>query len=440
MVNIATPHELIARDLTHVWHPCSQMKDFEISPPLVVHQAKDSLLYTNKGPLIDGISSWWCKSLGHGNPEVMEAIINQLQQFEHVISANTTHPLMVELAEQLSVITQLQHIFFASDGSSAVEIALKLALQAQQLRGRGEKNQYIALKHGYHGETIATLSISDVNQYKAPFQQFGLPCHFLQHIPYVFIDETPTKSQQEQAWQQTRYQLEVLKEKACAIIVEPLLQGAGGMRVYSAEFLHQLAAWAKANDVYLIADEIMTGLGRTGEWLACHHANIKADMVCLSKGLTSGAIPLSCVMIDHPIYELFYDDYEQEKSFLHSHTFSGHALGISAAVATLKVMQQLSINQQAQHLGNIMREHFIDIAKQSGKLNNLRSLGACVAGDLMPVANRRLGFEFYQEAIKRGAFLRPLGNTVYWLPSLTTKASTISQLADITLEAIQALY
>lgn len=432
--------QLIQQDLQHIWHPCTQMKDFEQYPPLIIERAEGSYLYTDRGPVIDAISSWWCKSLGHGFPAVVAAIRAQLSRFEHVMSADTTHPLIVELAALLAEISGLQHVFFASDGSSAVEIAMKLALQANQLQGRPERKHFVALKNSYHGETLATLSISDLGIYKKPFTEFGVPCHFLQQLPYVYGIEDPLWQSCESEWALTKQTLETMKDTVCAIIVEPIIQGAGGMRCYSADFLRQLAHFAKDNNIYLIADEIMTGFGRTGKWLACQHAGIIPDMICLSKGLTAGSLPLSCVLIDNPIFELFYQDYNHGNNFLHSHTHSGNALAVSAALATLKAMQQEGINERAQALGQCMQHYFSDIATQTGKIKNIRSIGGMVAGDLEGLAEKRIGYQLHQEALKRGAMLRPLGNTLYWLPPLTTDNSTIEKLADITFNAIEALY
>ncbi len=431
---------LIQRDLKHIWHPCSQMKDFEQSPPLVVKHAKGSYLHTDQGPVIDAISSWWCKSLGHGHPAVIAAIQQQLASFEHVIGANTTHPKIVELGEQLAEISGRQHVFFASDGSCAVEIAMKLAVQASQLKGNATRNQFIALKNSYHGETLGTLSISDLGMYKKPFENLGPQCYFLQNIPYVASKNDPLWHSCDTHWSLILQELEAAKANVCAIVVEPIVQGSCGMHAYSADFLRKLAVWAKANDIYLIADEIMTGLGRTGEWLACDHADTKADMICLSKGLTSGTLPLSCVLIDSPIYNLFYDDFEQGKSFLHSHTYSGNALAISAALATINTMRSEGIIQQAAALGECMLGYFSDIATQTGKLSNVRSIGAWVAGDLENTEDPRLGYRVYQQALKRGALLRPLGNTLYWLPPLTTDHKTIGKLAEITLNSIKDVY
>jgi adenosylmethionine-8-amino-7-oxononanoate aminotransferase len=437
MVNQST---LIQKDLKHIWHPCTQMKDLEQHPPLIVHHAKNSYLYTNRGPIIDAISSWWCKSLGHGCPAVIDAVREQLSQFEHVIGADTTYPIMVELAERLESISNLQHVFFASDGASSVEIAMKLALHASKRKGYTTRNRFIALKNSYHGETLATLSISDLGLYKEPFTDIGLHCHFLQQIPYVANRKEALWDSCIKEWSLIEQELAAAKEHVCAIIVEPIIQGAGGMRCYAADFLRRLSAWAKDHDIYLIADEIMTGFGRTGKWLACHHAGITPDMICLSKGLTSGVMPLSCVLIDHAIYQLFYHDYSEGHSFLHSNTYSGNPLAVSAALATIKTMEREGTHQQAEILGENMREHFNDIATHTGKITNIRSIGAMVAGDLEETGIPRIGYKIQQEALTRGALLRPIGNTLYWLPPLTTDGQTIEKLAEITQQSIDAVY
>lgn len=423
-----------------IWHPCTQMKDLVHCPLPVVSHAEGSYLYTDQGALIDATSSWWCKSLGHGHPAIRAAIKEQLDLFEHVIAANSTHPLLIELGEKLMEISKRQHVFFANDGSSAVEIALKLALHANQLQGRPHRNEFIALENAYHGETFGALSVSDLGLFKKPYEGYGLKCHFLKPLPYVSDQNDPLWADANAFWPPILQQLEQIKANACALIVEPIIQGAGGMRCYSADFLKKLAAWAKENGIYFIADEIMTGMGRTGAWLACQHAAVNADLICLSKGITSGSLPLSCVLIDRPIYELFYDDYDKGKSFLHSHTLSANALAISAALATIKVMEREKMNERAEKLGLVMRQEFQQLAKISGKLTNIRSIGAIVAADLLENGSKRLGYQVYQEALKRGALLRPLGNTLYWSPPLNTDQQTVEKLAEITLNSIKAIY
>lgn len=429
---------LISRDLKHHFHPCSQMKDMENYPPFEVKKAKGSILYTSQGEIIDAISSWWCKSLGHGYDSISQAISEQLQSFEHVITANSTNTKIVELSEKLAKITKLQHAFFASDGSSAVEIALKLAIFAQKIKGNPERNEFLALKNGYHGETFATLSVSDLGLYKEPFSQLSLRTHFIK--PHYINNANEPAFNDFQDFALVEQELEKIKHKICAFIFEPIVQGAGGMLCYSQDFLHKLSQWAKKNNIYLIADEIMTGFGRTGKWLASQYANIQPDIVCLSKGLTSGTIPFSAVMLDKAIYDLFYDDFKSGKSFLHSHTFSGNALGVSAALATINAMQELDINTKALELGKYMDECFTEIGNLTNKVTNIRSIGAVVAAELVPCKHERISLEFHQKALKNGALLRPLGNTLYWLPPLNTDFNTIAKLCEITLNSIKELY
>lgn len=425
---------LIERDKRHVFHPCTQMKTLETCAPFIVNLAKGSYLYTNQGPLIDAISSWWCKSLGHGHPGVLAAIQEQLAHFEHVITANTTWPALVKLAEKLAKITGKQHVFFASDGATAVEIAMKLALQAQQIKGHPQKREFIALKNAYHGESLATLGISDLGLYKKPFESLGPVCHFIEP-PYVSTTEEICHQPCLQ-WSHLETRLNALSDKVCAVVVEPLIQGAAGMLCYQADFLRKLANWAKENDIYLIADEIMTGIGKTGHWLASQLADIEPDLICLSKGLTSGALPMSCVMLDHAVFDLFYAEPAAGKSFLHSNTFSGNPLAVSAALATLTIMETENILQGIPVLEKRMRAHFETIAQNTGVLTNIRGTGAIIAADL--VGDAEFGNRIYQSALQKGAFIRPIGKTIYWLPPLNIESSVLDKLADITEQAICA--
>lgn len=431
---------LITRDLRHVWHPCSQMKQFETTPPLVVTHAEGNLIYTDQGPLIDAISSWWCKSLGHGHPTVLRAIQKQLGLFEHVIGANTTHANLVKFAELLAELTGLQHLFFASDGACAVEIAMKMALQAQQIKGYSQRKQFIALSQGYHGETLGALCVSDLGEYKAAYAHQGIECHFIPNLPYVSGADDPLWHNAEAYWQSILPMLNEWADQCCAIILEPLIQGAAGMRLYSADFLKRLGKWAQDNQILLIADEIMTGMGRCGDWLASHQAGIKPDLICLSKGLTAGTLPLSVVMVDHPIYELFYADQDPGRNFLHSHTFSGHPLAVSAALATLQVLLEENLCQRAQQLGSRMLEHMRAIARETGVLHHVRQWGAIVAAELSDHPATPAGQAIYREAISQGALLRPIGNTLYWLPPLNMDDQTLANLAEVTLNSINTVY
>lgn len=429
----------IAQDIKHIWHPCMRMKDFETCPPLVVHGAQGCYLHTDQGKIIDGISSWWCKSLGHQHPVIIQAMQQQLQRFTHVITANTTNSPLAALGENLARITGNQHVYFAADGSCAVEIAMKLALHAMQIRGEPQRRQFIALTNGYHGETMACLSVSDLGLYKKPYAHFCQDNFFLNNIPYVTDRHDPVWHDCEEQWNIILPHLEAIESHCCAIILEPIVQGAGGMLIYSADFLKRLAIFAKTKGIYLIADEIMTGMGRLGKWLACHYADVQPDLICLSKGLTAGNAPLSATVVSHELYEIFYHLKHDETPFLHSHTYTGHPLGVAAANAVIDIIEQEHILQQAEMLGEYMVEKMRYIAEKTAKLTKIRYCGAIVAADLVNIDHHHAGKHFHQIALKNGALLRPLGNTIYWLPPLNARHTVIDQLADVTLKSIQLI-
>lgn len=431
---------LSERALNHIWFPCSQVKDYESLPPIAVKSAEGSLLTLESGEVvIDAISSWWCKSLGHRHPRIQHALKKQLEQFEHIIGTNTVNETLTALSEKLaSLHPGLDKVFYASEGSMAVEIAIKMSLHARQLEGKPHKKGFVALKHAYHGETLATLSLSDLSLYKAPYTDYCFETTFIQNIPYVSGQEDPLWDDASFHWKQVEKELLPLVDSTTALIVEPLLQGAGGMKIYSKDFLERLGQFAKAHDIHLICDEIMTGLGRTGKTLAIDHTNVQADFICLSKAITGGNLPMSVVLTSSEIYDLFYDDYATGKAFLHSNTYSGNALAASIANEVFNIHAEDNINQNANQLGNTMKKHMLLLKEELGCLSNIRSLGAMVACDLN-LSKNRAGFEVFKAALKRGAFLRPLGNTLYWLPPLTSSEQTIENLANITLEAIKSV-
>ncbi|WP_192482945.1 MULTISPECIES: adenosylmethionine--8-amino-7-oxononanoate transaminase [Cysteiniphilum] len=421
---------------TNLWHPCSQMKDYETFSPLNITKAKGSFIYHNDKPIIDAISSWWCKSLGHSHPDLQKALTQQLGTLEHTILANTTNTTIEQLTQKLCQLTRTDKALFASDGSCAVEIAMKMSIHARVIKGQTNKTHFAALQNGYHGETCATLSVSDLGLYKHAYQSLLFDCTFLQDIPYVTGINDPLWHDTQSAWQKSQMQLEAIKDKLNAVILEPLIQGAGGMLIYSKDYLARLAKWCKENDVYLIADEIMAGIGRTGKMLACEHADITPDFICLSKGITSGMLPLSICLTHDDIYALFYDDYATQKAFMHSHTHSGNTLASRVALETLTIFERERIlNYVNNTLAPTMHNIMLEIAQSTQKLHNVRSLGGVVAADLK-TTEPRAGYKLYQRAIEKGALMRPLGNTIYWLPPLNTDIKTINRLGEILLELL----
>lgn len=432
---------LVQRDLQHIWHPCSQMKDYERFPPLEIVSAKGSYLQLADGSqLIDAISSWWCKSLGHGHPRLQAALTQQMAAYEHVILANTCQAPLVNLSEKLATLSPgLDKVFYASEGSCAVEIALKMSLHAQQINGRTQRRKIMALQNDYHGETLLALSVSDLGLYRRPYEPWLHPVTFLNPIPYINSRNEALWQDCGSYWQKMLLQLEANKEELSAIIVEPVMQGATGMQIYSQDLLKKLRQWCKANQVHLIADEILTGFGRTGYALACEHAGIQPDFICLGKGLTSGWLPMSAVLTSDAIYQTFYDDYETGKYFLHSHTFGGNALAAAVAVETMNILAEEEIYAQVRQREQLLRNAMEAVARHTGRLTSIRNIGGMVAADLIVEPDRktqRMGFEVYLEAVKLGALLRPLGNTIYWLPPLNIEQATLEQLQSITEQAI----
>lgn len=434
---------LAARDLRHVWHPCSQMRDYEAFPPLEIAGARGSrLLLADGSTLIDAISSWWCKTLGHGHPRLKAALARQADRFEHVILANTTNDVIVRLSERLSDLAPgLSRVFYAGDGSTAVEIAAKLALHAEKIRGTG-RSRFLALENGYHGETALTLALGDLGIYKDAYREVMPPVAFLRGLPYVDSDAHPLWGDCSAAWPALERQLDANRDGLCAVVVEPILQGAGGMRFYSADFLRRLRAWTKAKGVWLIADEILTGFGRTGAMLACGHAGIVPDMAVISKGLTAGWLPMSAVLVSEELYDLFYADYGSGRDFLHSNTYAGNPLAAAVALEALDVYRDEGIVARVRGNQPAMRAALERVAAASGRLANVRCLGAVAAAELIGPGTgpgKRAGFRVYQEAVRRGALLRTLGDTVYWLPPLNAEPEILPELEAITAGAIRAV-
>ncbi len=434
---------LIQRDLKHIWHPCSQMKDYELYKPLEVESADGSYLILSNGKkIIDAISSWWCKTLGHGHPRLKHAMKNQIEKFEHVIHAYTTNETIVQLSEKLCSLTNsLDKIFYTCSGTNAVEIAMKMSIHYRKITGQKNKNKFIVLKDAYHGETIGSMSVSNLQTFKKHYEPLLFDSYVINNIPYVQTDNEKLWRNASDHWESVKQELLPLIDTTTAIIVEPIVQGVCGMKIYSHDFLKQLRNWSSENDIHFIADEIMTGLGRTGKMLACEHADIEPDFMCLGKGLTSGWLAFSAVLTSTKIYETFYDDYENGNSFLHSETFGGNALGAAVALETLKIIDEEKILLNVHRMEGIMLEFFNKIARNTGKLQNVRSIGGIVAAELISHPTiERIGFKVALNARKHGALLRPLGNTLYWLPPLNITLSILEELYQITEKSVEMAY
>lgn len=436
---------IIERDLKYIWHPCSQMKDYEKFKPLIIKSACGAhIKLANNSKIIDAISSWWCKNLGHGHPRLKAALLKQADKFEHVIFANTTHKVIVNLSEKLATMTKsLNKVFYASDGSSAIEAAIKMSLHTRINSGDRCRTQIMALCNSYHGETGLALSATNISLYRKPYQQLLSPFVFIKNIPYVQSKHDPLWQDCSKYWPTILNQLNLHQDTLTAIIVEPIVQGAGGMLIYSQDFLNRLRTWTKINHVHLIADEIMTGFGRTGLPLACQHANIEPDFICLAKGLTSGWLPMSAVLTTKEIYSAFYDDFSQGKTFLHSHTHSGNALAAAVALETIKILEKENIYDRVNKTGILLHDLMRHVAEQTKKIKNIRHIGAIVAADLIldeKQKSERYGYKIFKAGIKFGILMRPLDNTIYWMPPLNIRKNTLLQMMEATIKTINFVF
>lgn len=422
---------------THLWHPCTAVKDLANFPPITIQSARGSYLYTaDGGKIIDAISSWWCKNLGHHHPRLHQALITQAEQFEHVMVPNTRQNALEQLSNSLaSIRPELSKVAFASDGSCAVEMAVKLALHAKRILGQSERARFMCLDQSYHGETGIALSLTAMPLYQKIYKPLLLDCPVLHAIPYVNSADDPLWHDCSSVWPAIELQLLQHAPTLAAIIVEPIIQAAAGMRIYSKDFLLRLRQFTEQHGIYLIADEIFTGFGRTGTLLACDHAGITPDFVCLGKGLTGGMIPMSAMLTRSEIYNLFNVDFDPERIFFHSHTFGGHALAAAVANAVIEAVRVEKTYEKMQEVAPMWCTLMHEVQEATGQLSNIRALGGVVAADFVS-EKARMSFEIFKASITRGAFLRPLGQTLYWAPPLNTSLETMHELRDITIAAI----
>ncbi len=334
---------LIDKDFKYIWHPCSQMKDYEELKIIVIERGEGIYLYDTYGNrYLDAISSWWCNLFGHANKRINNAIINQINKIEHVIFANFSNIPAIELSERLVKITpeRLEKVFFADNGSAAVEIALKMSFHYHQQIGKAKKQKFVAITDAYHGETLGALSVGDIDIYNKVYRPLMVDTYRVQGPDcYRCNYEKNRDSCNAECFKYMEELLANNHHEISAVIIEPMVQGAAGMKIYSPKYLKSLRALCDKYDINLIADEIAVGYGRTGKMFACEHAEISPDIMCLSKGLTAGYMPMSVVMTSNKLYNVFYGDYSEYKAFLHSHTYSGNAMGCAVALEVLKIFE-----------------------------------------------------------------------------------------------------
>ena len=412
------------------------MKAHERMPLLPIARAEGVWLEDFDGrKYLDGVSSWWVNLFGHNEPRIKSAIRRQLDQLEHVMLAGFTHEPVVQLSEKLSQLTGLGHCFYASDGASATEIALKMSFHFWRNTGLSNKTKFLSLQNSYHGETIGALAVTDVAIFKdtyAPLLQQSM-----QMPSPDWRSADPGESAEDYALRcadAVEKYLEHHHAEIAAFIIEPLIQCAGGMGMYSPVYLQHVREICTKYQVHIIADEIAVGFGRTGTMFACEQAEIKPDFMCLSKGITGGYLPLSVTLTTDEIYQAFYDD-SVARGFLHSHSYTGNALACSAALATLAIFEQdqvLKNNEKTQAYINEKLRAWNDLP-----IKHLRHQGMIWAFDVISTSNQ-FQQAFYQQSLSQGLLLRPIGNTVYFMPPYVINASEADFMISTTRSLVMA--
>ena len=430
---------LLERSLNSVWHPCTQMKQHETLPLVPISRGEGIWLHDfDGGRYLDAISSWWVNLFGHSNPRINAAIRDQLDKLEHVMLAGFTHEPVVQLSERLIQIVpgRLGHCFYGSDGASATEIALKMSFHYWHNVGHPEKNNFISLQNGYHGETLGALSVTDVALFRETYSPLLRHSNHVRTPDWRYAD--PGESPEVYALRAAAQLEDFLVRhhtKTAALILEPLIQGAAGMGMYHSDYLKHAREICDRYQIHLIADEIAVGFGRTGTLFACEQADIAPDFLCLAKGLSGGYLPLSVVMTTDSVYQAFYHD-ETARAFLHSHTHSGNALACRAALATLDIFEQdgvIAANRiKAQYLNRVSEP-----ITSHPKVKNFRNCGMVWAFEV-ETNDPAFSGKFFQAALKQGLLLRPLENTVYFMPPYVINEQEMDMLVTGTLRALDS--
>jgi adenosylmethionine---8-amino-7-oxononanoate aminotransferase len=431
--------ELINRTMHAVWHPCTQMKQHEQYPLIPITKGEGVWLHDAEGKrYLDGVSSWWVNLFGHNNPTIKSAINTQLEKIEHVMLAGFTHEPVIALSEKLATLTGLGHAFYGSDGASATEIALKMSFHYWRNTGKINKSHFISLQNSYHGETLGALSVTDVAIFKdtyAPLirQSAQMPS------PDARL-AAPGESDEAYALRcalALETYIAAHHENLAAFIIEPLVQCAAGMAMYHPVYLQRAREICTQYQVHVIADEIAVGFGRTGKLFACEHAAQKlsdiADFVCLSKGITGGYLPLSVVLTKPNIYQVFYDD-SVAKAFLHSHSYTGNPLACSAALATLSIFEHEDVIANNQTTSSYIKEKMQVLTDLP--IKHMRHIGMIHALDVQTTSGN-FSSHCYTSAIQQGLLIRPIGQTVYFMPPYCISEAEIDLMINVTYAAIK---
>ena len=444
---------LLARSLQSVWHPCTQMKQHETFPLIPIARGDGIWLYDTAGKrYLDAVSSWWVNLFGHNNPRIKDAIKQQLDTLQHVMLAGFTHAPVVELSEKLSKLTGLGHAFYASDGASATEIALKMSFHFWRNTNKPQKTKFISLQNSYHGETLGALGVTDVAIFKDTYAPLLLQSAQMPSPDFRLAEagEGAEDFALRCADELERYVSEHSQSLA-AFIIEPLVQCAAGMGMYHPVYLKRAREICSKYQVHLIADEIAVGFGRTGTMFAsfndcdaaCTRENCvkkqdcSPDFMCLSKGITGGYLPLSVVLTRDEIYQAFYDD-KVSKGFLHSHSYTGNPLACSAALATLSIFEADNIIQKNRETSDFIWQQMQilqNLPIQYLRRPNSNSSGMIFAFDVV-TKNANFARDCYKTALEHGLLIRPIGNTVYWMPPYTINHKEIQHALQASIHAV----
>jgi adenosylmethionine-8-amino-7-oxononanoate aminotransferase len=424
----------VARSLRSVWHPCTQMQHHETVPLVPVSHGRGAWLYDADGKrYLDAISSWWVNLFGHANARINAALKDQLDRLEHAMLAGFTHEPVIALSEQLSARTNhvLGHCFYASDGASATEIALKMSFHFWRNSGQSDKREFVCLKGSYHGETVGALSVTDVQLFRDAYGPLLQQSHVVATPDARHAQEGESAADvARRAARDLEALLQQRADRIAAVILEPLVQCAAGMAMHDPAYLAEVRGLCDRYQVHLIADEIAVGCGRTGTFFACEQANIWPDFVCLSKGISGGYLPLSLVMTRDAIYQAFYDA-DVTRGFLHSHSYTGNPLACRAALATLAIFDEDDVLVQNRARAARMTAALAPLAAHP-KVRHFRQRGMIWAFDAVvddPAQAATFSRRFFTEGLKRELLLRPIGRTVYLMPPYILDDEEIDGLA-----------
>ncbi|MBW1645453.1 MAG: adenosylmethionine--8-amino-7-oxononanoate transaminase [Deltaproteobacteria bacterium] len=440
--------QLAAWDKKYIWKPFTQMKEYQEQETIVIERGEGIYLYDRDGnAYIDGISSWWVNTLGHNHPVLNEALHRQIDKVAHCALAGLSHEPAIRLAKELVEVLPpgLGHVFYSDDGSTAVEVALKMSFQYWVNSGRPEKTRFVALEGAYHGDTLGAVSVGGIDQYHQVFRPllfevFRVPAPRCYHCPAGCRPDSCDC----ECLEPMAAVLEKHADEICGVIIEPMVMAVAGMYVYPAAYLRRLRALCDRCDVHLIADEVAVSFGRTGTMFACEQAGISPDLICMAKGLTGGYLPLAVTAATDRIYEAFWDDYDQGKTFFHGHSYTGNPLGTAVGVRNLEYFREAGIIAGLQEKTVYFQQQLQRFCRLP-HVGDVRGIGMIGAVELMAdgekrqpyPAGQRIGKRVTDICVRNGAFLRPLGDVVYFLPPLIITPPEIDRLFDIAYRAIE---